>query len=131
MSNKHKNGGKNSNSNSGSNSDSKSSSKSNSDITKISVDNLFPTEGNKSGARGKRLDINSLVSGSSIINEPDITFTSDILIERRKKRRVEKLNCYRQMLKYCHERIAHADDDLKTDIFFNIVENIPECKEYS
>jgi hypothetical protein len=96
----------------------------------FSVDDLFPSESNKSGSRGKRMDIATLFSNASYNGEPDITFSSDILIERRNKRRKEKLNCYMQMLKYCHKRIESVDDDQNTDIIFSVVENIPECKEY-
>lgn len=95
----------------------------------ICVDKLFPSE-NKSGTLGRRMDVNTLFSGTALNTEPDITFTSDILLERIKKRRVEKLSCYMNMLKYCHKRIADADNDQGTDIIFKIVESVPECKDY-
>lgn len=95
----------------------------------ISVDNLFPSE-NKSGTRGKKLDINTLLTNAPLNNEPHITFTSDILLDRIKKRRSEKLLCYMNMLKYCHNRIAEVDNDYETDIIFKVVETIPECKDY-
>lgn len=95
----------------------------------ICVDNLFPSD-NRSGTKGRKLDVESLFSGTPLNKEPDITFTSDILIERIKKRRLEKLLCYKNMLKYCHDRITSADEDQETDIIFTIVESVPECKEY-
>lgn len=98
--------------------------------SKINIDNLFP-EGNKSGTRCSKLDIDTLFSGTSINNEPEITFSSDMLLNKIKKRRIEKLKCYRQMLKYCHERINSADDNLETDIIFTVLEQIPDCKDYN
>lgn len=95
----------------------------------ICVDNLFPSE-NKSGTRGRKLDIESIFSGTLLNNEPDITFTSDILIERIKKRRLEKLKHYKNMLKYCHDRILATSEDLGTDVIFTVVDIVPECKEY-
>jgi hypothetical protein len=95
----------------------------------ISIDKLFPSE-TKSGCRGKKLDVESLFSGTFLNDEPEITFTSDILLKKIKKRRREKLNYFRQMLKYCFKRINATDDDNGTDIIFTVIENIPECKEY-
>lgn len=109
-------------------SDRASSSKSNIN-REICVDNLFPSE-NKSGTKGRKLDIESLFSGTPLNNEPDITFTSDILIERIRKRRLEKLKYYKNMLKYCHDRILAAAEDLGTDIIFTVIDIVPECKEY-
>ncbi len=96
----------------------------------ISIDKLFPSD-NVSGTRGKKLDINSLYSNTSLNNDPEITFNSNLLIEKRIRRRNEKLNFYKQMLKYCYKRIAESDDNLETDILFTVIENIPECKEYN
>jgi mRNA deadenylase 3'-5' endonuclease subunit Ccr4 len=97
----------------------------------ISVDSLFPSETNKSGTRGKKLDVETLFSNTPLNNEPDITFSSSTLLERRKKRRKEKLNHFKQMLKYCHKKIADTDEDQGTDIVFSVVESIPECKDYN
>jgi hypothetical protein len=96
----------------------------------ICIDNLFPTD-NKSGTKGRKLDVETLFSGTPLNNEPDITFTSDLLIERIKKRRLEKLLCYNNMLKYCHNRITATDEDQGTDIIFSVVESVPECKDYN
>lgn len=97
----------------------------------ISVDSLFPSETNKSGTRGKKLDVETLFSNTPLNNEPDITFSSSTLLERRKKRRKEKLNYFKQMLNYCHKKIADTDEDQGTDVIFSVVESIPECKDYN
>ena len=95
----------------------------------ISIDKLFPSD-NISGTKGKTLDINTLYTNTPLNNDPDISFNSDILLEKRIKRRNEKLIYYKQMLKYCYKRITETDDNLGTDIVFTVIENIPECKEY-
>lgn len=102
----------------------------NENTSNITVDNLFPAEDNKSGTRGKNLDIETLFVNTPLNDDPDITFSSDLLINRRIKRRKEKLNFYRQMLRYCHKQIESADEDQYTDIVFSVIETIPECKEY-
>lgn len=96
----------------------------------ICIDNLFPTD-SRSGTKGRKLDVESLFSGTPLNTEPDITFTSDSLIERIKKKRLEKLMCYNNMLKYCHNRIKATDEDQGTDIIFSVVESVPECKNYN
>ena len=95
----------------------------------LSVDKLFPSD-IKSGTRGKKLDVESLFSNTPLNKEPDITFSSDILLKKREIRREKKLQYYKQMLQYCYTRITDADDDLVYDIVFTIVETIPDCKEY-
>jgi len=95
----------------------------------ICIDSLFPSD-IKAGTRGHRLDVESLFSGTPLNNDPTITFTSDILLDRINKRRQEKLKCYNSMLKYCHDRITTADDVQGTDLIFSVVESFPECKEY-
>lgn len=99
--------------------------------SKMSVDKLFPSDENKSGARGNKLDIETIFVNTPLNDEPKITFTSNVLLERIKKRRKKKLNYYKQMLKYCHERIESADNDQGTDVVFTIVENIPEFKDFN
>ena len=96
----------------------------------ISIDELFPLEHNKSGTRGRNLDIDTIFCNTPLNNEPEITFTSDILLDRIKKRRKEILNYYRQMLKYCHKRIESADEDQETDLVFTVIDCIPECSSY-
>ena len=95
----------------------------------LCVDSLFPSHV-RSGTRGKKLDVESLFSNTPLNNEPDITFSSNIILARREKRRKEKLNCYRHMLKYCHTRITDADEDQESDIVFTVIDAVPECKEY-
>ena len=95
----------------------------------ISVDKLFPSD-IRSGTRGKKLDVETLFSNTPLNNDPDITFTSDVLLVKREKRRKEKLNYYRHMLRYCHKRISDADDDQGSDIVFTVIDSVPECKDY-
>jgi hypothetical protein len=96
----------------------------------ISVDNLFPME-IKSGAKGNRFDVETLFTNTPLNNEPDITFTSDVLLDRIHKRRIEKLKCYKQMLNYCHKKISETDSNNGTDIVVTIVDSFPECKDYN
>lgn len=96
----------------------------------FNVDSLFPSDTNISGTRGKHLDIETLFTGG-IEDDPDISFTSDVLINRIQQRRKKKLWCFRNMLRYCYERIQKADDDQLHDIIFNVIEIIPDCKEYT
>jgi len=96
----------------------------------FSVDMLFPMETNKSGTKGKQLDIDTLFRDTPLNKQPVISFTSDVLIDRIKKRRLNKLNCYLKMLQYCHERIKNADELGCTDIEFVVVETYPECRDY-
>lgn len=95
----------------------------------MTVDTLFPSD-NKSGTRGKRLDVETLFANAPLEKEPDITFTSDILLDKIEKRRAKKLTHFRNMLNYCYQRINEADDNNLTDIIFNVVENVPDCKSY-
>jgi hypothetical protein len=91
----------------------------------ISVDTLFP-DAKMSNANGK-IDINTLFGKT---DETDISFNVDKLIERIKKRRETKLNCYMKMLKYCHTRIIDADNFQETDIIFTTIDVMPNCKEF-
>lgn len=95
----------------------------------ISVDTLFPSD-MRSGTRGDRFDIDTLFANTPLNSDPDITFTSDVLLERINKRRIEKLKCYKNMLRYCHKRIAETDANNGTDIVFSVVDTVPECREY-
>ena len=96
----------------------------------ISVDNLFPSDA-RSGARGNRFDVETLFKNTPLNNEPEITFTADVLLERINRRRFEKLKCFRQMLNYCHKKISETDSNNGTDIVVSIVESFPECKDYT
>ena len=91
----------------------------------ISFDTLFPAA-KMSNTNGK-LDVNTLFGNT---DETDITFNVDKLIERIKKRRETKLNCYMKMLKYCHTRIIDADNFQETDIIFTTIDVMPNCKEF-
>jgi hypothetical protein len=95
---------------------------------KLSIDSLV--SGNSSGSSSKGLCIENLSVNALNKAEPKISFTSNILVDRIKQRRKEKNNCYKQMLKYCYDRINEADKDQCTDLFFTVVDDVPECKEY-
>ena len=96
----------------------------------ISIDKLFPQGTNKSGSQGKKLDIDTLFKGTPLNNEPDISFSSDILLDKIKKRRKNKLKKFNEMLRYCYQRIEETNDNNDTDLIFTVIENIPDCKEY-
>jgi hypothetical protein len=96
----------------------------------ICVDNLFPGD-MKSGTKGHNMDIETLFSNTSLNTDPEMPFTTEILLERIKKRRVEKLLCYRNMLIYCHKKIVATDEDQGTDLILTMVEIVPECRDYN
>lgn len=96
----------------------------------ISIDKLFPDGNNKSGIRGKKLDIDTLFKGTPLNNEPDINFNSDTLLEKVIKRRQNKLKKFNEMLRYCYQRIEETDNNNDTDLVFAVIENMPDCKEY-
>jgi len=95
----------------------------------MNINKLFPT-GGTTGSSSHRLDIDSIFKNTPLNNEPNLTFTSQKIIEKRERRQKEKQLIYKQMLQYCHRRIEESDDDLATDMIFSIVPVIPECKEY-
>lgn len=99
----------------------------------FSIESLFPSKNNKCvpSKKGHRLDIESLFCNTPLNDEPDISFSSDILLDKIKKRRKLKLKYFYNMLRYCYERINSADDDHITDIYFRVLESIPECKSYT
>jgi hypothetical protein len=100
--------------------------------SKLSIDLIAPNGGERHGtSHGRGLSIGSVLINTSMNAEPNITFSSDRLIAKIKKRRIEKLNYYKQMLKYCYDQIESADNNQCTDITFTIIDNIPECKEYN
>ena len=95
----------------------------------ISIDGLFPSDA-KSGLKGRKMDIDTIYRNTPLSPDPCITFTSNVLLDRIKKRRAEKLVCYMNMLKYCHNRIADADECNDTDIILQVVDDVPEYKNY-
>ena len=97
---------------------------------KISVDKLFPDPSNISGTRGKKLDISTIYSNTPLNQSVDLKFTSNILVDRIKQRRVKKMHCYDKMLRYCHQQIETADTNHITDIIFEVIESIPESVDY-
>lgn len=96
----------------------------------ISVDSLFPNGTHKSGTSGKKLDIDTLFKGTPLNHEPDISFNSDILVDKIQKRRKNKLNKFNEMLRHCYQRIEETDNNNDTDLVYTVLETIPDCKEY-
>lgn len=96
------------------------------DKLNISVDTLFPSA--KTVSTNGKLDVNTLFGSQT--DDPDIMFDANKLIERIKKRRDIKLNCYMKMLKYCHTRIMEADNFQESDIIFTTIDIMPNCKEF-
>lgn len=94
----------------------------------ISVDKLFP-EG-KTCCRNNIIDIDTLFKNTPLDNEPDISFSSDKLLNKIKKRRLNKLKKYNEMLRYCYQKIEETDNNNDTDLIFHIIESIPDCKEF-
>jgi hypothetical protein len=100
-------------------------------MAKLRVDDLFPSNRNKSGSRGKRLDIETLFINTPLNDDPDLSFNSSVLLQRIEERRKKKLWYYMNMLRYCYDRIDQADDDQMTDILFSVIEHVPDCRRYS
>ena len=97
----------------------------------LTVDQLFPSETNKSGTKGKRLDINSLFSGTA--NNPDVVIDigADTLIERKKKRKDELQRRYLLEYKRCWEKIDAADLDRLNETIFEVLPEVERFPEYS
>lgn len=98
---------------------------------KMTVDSLFPCKNNVSGKKGKKINVSTLFKGSALSSEPVLDYSSSVLIARREKRREVKLKHYNVMLKYCWDKIYQMDENGESDLFFNVVDQIAECKEYS
>ena len=97
---------------------------------KFTIDQLFPSETNKSGTSAKRLDINSLFSGTSMDKDVRIEMSHEILLKRKKKRKEELQRQYMLEYKRCWDKIDAADGDGFTETFFDIVKRIPNFPEY-
>lgn len=100
-------------------------------IHNFTVDHLFPSETNKSGTKGKRLDINTIFSGVSADSDVVIDMSHEILIERKIKRREELQRQYTLFYKKCWEKIDSADKDTLTETIYEILPNLPQYPEYS
>jgi len=106
-------------------------------LQQLNIDNLSASLNSigtittpKIGKTKTKLNLSSL---ENTINYDKITnndFSSSILIDKRQKRREEKLKYYIKMLNYCQNTIIHMDENMKTDLIFTIEETIPECKEF-
>ena len=71
----------------------------------FTIDNLFPSDTNHSGTKGKYLDIDTIFLNTPLNTDPDITFSIDVLLDRINARRKKKLWYFKVMLKYCYDRI--------------------------
>lgn len=96
----------------------------------FTIDNLFPSSSNKSGTKGKRLDIETIFLNTPLNTEPDVSFSTEVLLDRINARRKKKLWYFKIMLKYCYDRIESADGDQITDILFKVIDVVPDCKGY-
>jgi len=97
----------------------------------LTVDQLFPSETNKSGTKGRRLDIKSLFSGTATNPDIVIDIGADTLIERKKKRADELYRQYMLEYKRCWERIDSADLDRLNETIFEVLNEIERFPEYS
>lgn len=97
----------------------------------FTVDQLFPSETNKSGTKGKRLDVNTIFSGTP--RDPDVVIdmSHEVLIERRKKRKEELQKQYMLTYQNCWKRIDAADADGLTEVTFEVIAQHPRFPEYS
>jgi hypothetical protein len=95
----------------------------------LTVDQLFPSETNKSGTKGKRLDINTLFSGTATNPDVVIDMSHETLIQRKKQRKEDLHRQYMLEYKRCWERINSADQDGLNEFIFEaqpIIERFPE-----
>ena len=99
--------------------------------SKFTVDQLFPSETNKSGTKGKRLDVNTLFSGTANNSDIVIDMSHEVLIERKKKRADEVHRQYMLAYKNCWDKINSADNDRLTETIFEVLPDLPEFPEYS
>jgi hypothetical protein len=97
----------------------------------LTIDQLFPSETNKSGTKGKRLDINTLFSGEETNSDIVIEMSHEVLLERRRKRADEVQRQYMITLKNCWTKIDSADNDGLFETTFEVLPNIPQYSEYS
>lgn len=97
---------------------------------KMNVDSLFPSN-QKSGERNKKMDVETIFINTPLNEKPKVsTFSSDMLIDRLKRKEQRKLNFYSDMLAFCHEKIDFADNNGETDLLFTVPLSMSVCKEY-
>lgn len=99
--------------------------------TNLTVDQLFPSETNKSGTKGKRLDINTLFSGTATNPDIVIEMNHEVLLDRKRKRKDDLYRQYMLAYKNCWTKIDAADNDGFNETVFEVLPNIPEHPEYS
>lgn len=97
----------------------------------LTVDQLFPSETNKSGTKGKRLDINTLFSGTGTNPDIVIDMSHEVLIQRRKQRRDDLSRQYLLEYKRCWEKIDSADKDRLTETTFEVLTEVERFPEFS
>lgn len=110
---------------------SKKSDKIHSDRYSITVDQLFPSDKNVSGSRGRRFDVNSLFDGLPNQTEVQISMSHKILLEREKRRYDELHNQYMFAYKNCWDKIDSADNDGLKETIFEVLPNLPRYPKYS
>ena len=91
------------------------------------IDSLYFSN-NKLGNTNTKFNLNSL----NISDEPNIqSFSSNIIIEKIKKRREDKLKQYQKVLEHCQKQIIQTDENLKTDMIFECdIPDSHECLKY-
>lgn len=97
----------------------------------LTVDQLFPSETNRSGTKGKRLDINSLFSGTATNPDVVIDLSHETLIERRKQRKDDLHRQYLLEYKRCWDKINASDNDRLNETIFEVQGEIERFPEYS
>lgn len=97
----------------------------------FTVDQLFPSETNKSGTRGKRLDINTIFSNTATNPDVVIDMSHEVLIERRKKRKEEIKRQYMLAYQNCWKKIDASDGDGLFETIFEVIDALPQFPEYS
>jgi hypothetical protein len=97
----------------------------------LTVDQLFPSETNKSGTKGKRLDINTIFSGTATNPDVVIDMSHETLIQRRKQRKDDLHRQYLLEYKRCWDKINSADKDRLSETIFEVQTEIERFPEYS
>lgn len=97
----------------------------------FSVDELFPSETNRSGTRGKNLNIETLFTGTHEEADVIVDMSYEVLLDRKIKRRKLLQKQYMKIYKFCWDRIDMAEKDGLTEIIFEVLPTIPQFPEYN
>jgi hypothetical protein len=95
----------------------------------INIGNLF-----SNGSRVDNyipLDVNSLYNTQKNLEEQNLDFNINKLINVREERRQEVINKYRKVFRICLKKINEANRLNTTDMIFEIPQAIFGCSEYS